>query len=518
MLQPLLQTAEILDVPAVPDGPRPEPSAFLADARPKVRLPGDNYLLSDTASEVGTLLHDKDIFRRGGLVFHTPKTDLEFLPMNPETFRTWCEQHLLFFKVRPSPDGQVIRCLRTMSGAEAEGILAAPQFLGELREVERFNPVRMPVRRKSGEIVLLPEGYDTESLSFTASAGIELSELSLEEARTVIENLLREFSFNDNGRSKAVVVAAMLTVFGIGLLPPLALPPAFIYLANREGAGKTLLAKVCTVPVLGYAPTAAWPKADEEMDKRLLAAVMGGLPVLILDNVRNHISSGPLELFLTNSHFKGRILGQSKEFVGRKSTVVFLTGNGATVSPDMRRRALFAELFLGVERAEDRTFKMRLEAPLLLRGRARILSALWSLIRSWDQAGRPKPSRINSGFSDWSEVFGGIVEHAGFGCALETPEIEGAADTDLADMRALVERIGKGQHQRSVDFAQLVAEAQEAGLFTRLLPEEGEPDRSARSALSKVLTRFHKCTLGTYQFAVDGKGHQRRFRIERIDF
>jgi hypothetical protein len=277
MLQPLLQTAEILDVPAVPDGPRPEPSAFLADPRPKVRLPGDNYLLSDTAAEVGTLLHEKDIFRRGGLVFHTPKTDLEVLAMNSETFRTWCEQHLLFFKVRPSPDGHVIRCLRTMSGAEAEGILAAPQFLGELREVERFNPVRMPVRRKSGEIVLLPEGYNAESLSFTASAGIELSELSLKEARTVIENLLREFSFNDN--------------------------------------------------------------------------------------VRNHISSGPLELFLTNSHFKGRILGQSKEFVGRKSTVVFLTGNGATVSPDMRRRALFAELFLGVERAEDRIFKMRLEAP-----------------------------------------------------------------------------------------------------------------------------------------------------------
>jgi hypothetical protein len=514
----LVQTADILKVPTVPDAPRPDSSAFLNDPRPKVRLPGDNHLLSDTALEVGTLLQDKDIFCRGGLVFHAPKTDLELLPMTPETFRTWCEQHLLCFKVRPSADGNVIRCLRTMSGAEAEGILAAPQFLGALREVERFNPVRMPVRRKSGEIVLLPEGYDAESLSFTASTGVDLVELSPEEARTIIENVLREFSFNDSGRSKAVAVAAMLTVFGIGLLPPLALPPCFIFLANREGAGKTLLAKVCTVPVLGYAPTAAWPKGDEEMDKRLLAAVMGGLPVLILDNVRNHISSGPLELFLTNSHFKGRILGQSKEFVGRKSTVVFLTGNGATVSPDMRRRSLFAELFLGVERAEDRTFKVRLEAPLLLKGRARILSALWSLIRSWDQAGRPKPSRINSGFSDWSEVFGGIVEHAGFGCALETPEIEGAADTDLADMRALVERVANGQHRRSVDFAQLVAVAQEAGLFTRLLPEEGEPDRSVRSAFSKLLSRYHKCSLGNLQFNVDGKGHQRRFRIEQIGF
>lgn len=510
----LLQEVKLLDVPEVPDAPRAEATEFFNNAIPKVRLPGDDYVLSETATALGALLKEKDIFRRGSLVFHAPKTEQEFQPMTAETFRSWAEQHLLFFKFRMMGFGQCIRVIRTMSTSDAEGILASPQFLASLREVERFNPVRMPVRRASGEIVLLPEGYDAQSLTFTASTGIEMPELSLEEARTVVDKLLQEFSFNDNGRSKAVAVAAMLTVFGIGLLPSLALPPAFIFLANREGAGKTLLAKVCTIPVLGYAPTAAWAKSDEEMDKRLLAAVMGGLPVLILDNVRGHISSGPLELFLTNSHFKGRILGQSKEFMGRKSTVVFLTANGATVSPDMRRRSLFCELFLGVERAEDRTFRVRLEAPLLLRARGRILSALWSLIRSWDQAGRPKPSRINSGFSDWSEIFGGIVEHAGFRCALETPEIEGAADTDLADMGALVKRITQTHGSQSVGFAELVAAAQEGGLFTRVLPDQGEPDRSQRSAFSRMLTRYNRCRFENARFFVDGKGHQRRFRIE----
>ena len=514
----ILQEPKILEVPDVPDRPREEAPTFLNDSRPKVRLPGDNHVLSDTAAEVGDLLKDKDIFRRGSLVFHPPKTEQEFQPMTADTFRSWAEQHLLFFKLRLTPYGEMLRLIRTMSSSDAEGILASPQFLAALREVERFNPVRMPVRRGSGEIVLLPEGYDAQSLTFTASTGIELPELSLEEARTVVDKLLREFTFNDNGRSKAVAVAAMLTVFGIGLLPSLALPPAFIFLANREGAGKTLLAKVCTIPVLGYAPTAAWAKSDEEMDKRLLAAVMGGLPVLILDNVRNHISSGPLELFLTNSHFKGRILGQSKEFMGRKSTVVFLTANGATVSPDMRRRSLFCELFLGVERAEDRMFQVRLEAPLLLRARGRILSALWSLIRSWDQAGRPKPSRINSGFSDWSEIFGGIVEHAGFGCALETPEIEGAADTDLADMAALVKRIVQAHGSQSVGFVELISAAQEGGLFARVLADQGEPDRSQRSAFSRMLVRYHKCTFENARFFVEGKGHQRRFRVEITQF
>jgi hypothetical protein len=509
----LLNTLEILPTPEVPDGPR-ESGEFLNDRRPKVQLPGDGRVLSDTAAEVGALLKDEDIFRRGSLVFHPPKTEREFQPMTADTFRSWAEQHLLCFKLRMTPFRELVRVIRTMSTSDAEGILASPQFLAPLREVERFNPVRMPVRRASGEIVLLPEGYDAPSLTFTASAGIEVPEMTLDEARTLIDKLLGEFAFGDDGRSKAVAVTTMLTVFGIGLLPPLALPPAFIFLANREGAGKTLLAKVCTIPVLGYAPTAAWAKSDEEMDKRLLAAVMGGLPVLILDNVRGHISSGPLELFLTNSHFKGRILGQSKEFMGRKSTVVFLTANGATVSPDMRRRALFCELFLGVERAEDRTFQTRLEAPLLLRARGRILSALWSLIRAWDQAGRPKPTRLNSGFADWSEIFGGIVEHAGYGCALETPDIEAAGDTDLADMAALVQRIAQDHGGEPVGFTELVATAQAGGLFQRVLPDEGEPDRAQRSAFSRLLARYDRTRFAAGQFHIDGKGHQRRFRVE----
>ncbi len=510
----LLNIPEILDVPEIDNPTQPPPAAVPNDPRPRVRLPGDNYLLSDTAAELADLLKDKDLFRRGDLVFHARKAEDGLLPMSPATFRTWCEQYVFCFRVRMTPQGVLVNPLRTMSVADAEGVLASPQFLTRLRPVERFNPVRMPVRRASGEITLLPEGYDAESLTFTATCGIELPDLPLEEARQVIENVLKEFGFADPGRSKAVVISAMLTVFGIGLLPPLALPPAFIFLANREGAGKTLLAKVCTIPVLGYAPTAAWPRNDEEMDKRLLVSVMTGLPVLVLDNVRNHIASAPLELFLSNSHFKGRILGESKEFTGRKSTVVFLTGNGATVSPDMRRRSLFAELFLGVERAEDRVFQRRLEAPLLLKHRARILGALWSLIRAWDQAGRPKPSRSNSSFSDWSDSFGGIVEFAGFGCPLETPQIEGAADTDLADMRALVERMAEGG--QSLTFTEVVGLAQEAGLFVHFIPDEGDLDRSARTAFSKLLRRYERCVLGQWRFHAQGNGHTRRFRVQPI--
>ena len=53
-------------------------------------------------------------------------------------------------------------------------------------------------------------------------------------------------------------------------------------------------------------------------------------------------------------------------------------------------------------------------------------------------------------------------------------------------------------------------------MFPRLIPEEGEPDRSARSAFSKILGRYDGCIVGQHRFAIEGKGHRRRFLLQRI--
>jgi hypothetical protein len=52
--------------------------------------------------------------------------------------------------------------------------------------------------------------------------------------------LLEEFVFA-NQRSKSVAVAAMVGVHALGVLPPKSIRPCFLYLANAEGAGKSVL-------------------------------------------------------------------------------------------------------------------------------------------------------------------------------------------------------------------------------------------------------------------------------------
>ena len=243
--------------------------------------------------------------------------------MTPEILRTWVEYHLVCFKLRKLPGtDQAILFKRTISQTDAGGILASPQFMEQLQQIERFNPIRAPVMRRDGNIDLLPEGYDLETKSFTCDAVPIITGMDLADAKAIIGELLSEFEFADLQRLQAVAVAAMLTVFGRGLVPAKSLRPCFIFVANAEDAGKTLLVKCATVPVLGYAPAGTKPKDEDEMRKALLAAVVEARPVIFFDNAKKHITSEALEGFLTIQDYEGRILGQTKTFRGENNAGV----------------------------------------------------------------------------------------------------------------------------------------------------------------------------------------------------
>ena len=138
-----------------------------------------------------------------------------------------------------------------MSTDAAQGVLSAQQFLSRLPKVARIATARLPVMRKNGVIELLPSGYDRESLTLTLPQCDYDTALPSLAAKTVINELLSEFPFADDGRSKAVTIAAMVGLFCAGFFGTGIPRPIFIYLANAEGAGKTLCAKVAIMPTHG---------------------------------------------------------------------------------------------------------------------------------------------------------------------------------------------------------------------------------------------------------------------------
>jgi hypothetical protein len=481
----------------------------VSDPRPKIRLPGPDRLLSDFATELGEVLHHKDIFNRKGEIVVLVDNDLKV--MTPQAFRSWAEKYFVGYRAK-AVGSNTIEFYMTMSDSEARGTMASPQFIAQLRPVHRVNRAQLPIF-VSGKLTLLPVGYHESTRTLTIADVCYDLQMPVTEATDIIKNLLAEFCFTDGLRSMSVAVAAMVSLFATQMLPTGCLRPCFIFVANAEGAGKTLLATICILPTLGSMPTGCKSNDDEEIRKSLTTAVREARPVVFLDNLKSRLSSSALEAFLSAPTWTDRKLGVNETVTGENLATCFVTGNGMTVSPDMRRRSLFIELHLEVERAEDRQFEQRLDLQTLLEMRPKLLAALWALVKHWDEKGRPKPSRSHSAFPAWADIVAGIVEASGLSCPLEAAQVSAAADLEADDMRKLAPAMAKKLTAWS--FAELVDLARENGLFEHIIgTEKEEPGRKEKSILGRLLARYDNRLVLEYRFKVQGQGRNRRYRVE----
>lgn len=482
----------------------------IRDARPKVLLPGNDRLISDFAVELAEHLRERDIYVRNGEVVILQGGELR--PISPPAFRTWVESHVIGYRAKTIGDNS-FEVDVTMRDEEARAVLASPQFLEGLRRVLRLSNARLPFIGADGALNILPHGYHAATQTLTLNACDFATDIELPAAIAILDDLFSEFAFADTG-SKSICIGAMAGLFAVLLVPEKSLRPCFVFLANAEGAGKTLAAQSCIVPTLGAAPVGSSPDDDDEMRKILLAAVREGRAVLFLDNLKGHLSSAPLEGFLSAPEWSGRKLGVSESVTAPNLATVFVTGNGLTVSPDMRRRSLFVELHLEAERAEDRQFKRPLDVPALVGMRPRLLAALWAMVRHWDANGRPGPSRGHTAFPSWAQIVGGIVEAAGFACPFHSGAATAAVDQDGDDMRALVQAMAT-DGERAWTFAELAGLARGNGLFAGIVgsAEDGEIGRREKSTLARLFARYDRRLVKDFRFIVEGKGHARRYRV-----
>jgi hypothetical protein len=480
-----------------PEDSIPEPLSSIAKGKPAIRLPATGHYLSEFAAKLGTILADGGFYNFNGVcstIEHNPRLNAyELTRMEPQVFRSALESHCVPFIVAKK-DEKILRFNKTISVADALGTLVSPDFLKRLPPLSALNLIRLPIRREDGNIELLPPGYDPVSGIFTTSNGFQYDGyLDFESAKKFLETeLLGEVCFqkDDKDRSLAVVLAEMLTLFCTHLLPAGALRPGFLFSANSEGAGKTTLAFLAIVPRLGYAAAASAARDEEEMRKEILSVALAGKPVFFLDNVKHHLSSGSLERLMTSPTVEGRILGESREVTVPHALTVIITGNGATISADLRRRVLIVELFLPEAKSEEHCFKQSLAYEEILGLAPKILAALWALVRHWRDKGRPMPSRSLNGFAAWSETVGAIVECAGFASPCLAPGgLKYSGDKDTADMEKLVEVVNPSHQYK---FSELVELAQDHELFDWMIGQEGEPDIKAKSKLGKFLKKQHE--------------------------
>lgn len=275
--------------------------------------------------------------------------------------------------------------------------------------------------------------------------------------------------------------------------------PMHLILSTVERTGKTKLVDdlIGLLFLGGPVPAMQFGGTDEERDKRILAVLMLGLPIIHLDNLGEWLDSPALASSITASVYSGRRLGAS-EIVHVPNLAVWIgTGNNVSLSGELAKRTVPICLLPAESDPHLRTSFVHPDLrAYVLEHRDAILTTLVGMVAAWDRAGRPAGSMRVGGFEGWSATVGGVMEHAGYDLWMSNYAAwTGAADVEGADMIRFMEN-WKLRGACSERVSDLRKQAVEMGLFERRLGRS-HTDRGLDTAFGAILRRYLKRVVTT---------------------
>jgi hypothetical protein len=211
------------------------------------------------------------------------------------------------------------------------------------------------------------------------------------------------------------------------------------------------------------------------------------------------LDSAVLEQFITSEVWQDRQLGGNITLELNNEVDISLSANiGLKYTPDIFFRARPINLFYGEENPNDRVYVRTDLWGYIRNHRAKILSAIYSLIKSWVDANCPKSSIPFTSFPEWSRVVGGIMEYHGFlnPCVLIDDEDIGG-DDETKSMKALYKLMAEyaHNHQEKKGFTineirTIIMEAQSIEAFEGFSEWDLNSNRNDQSKLGKLIKRF----------------------------
>jgi hypothetical protein len=202
--------------------------------------------------------------------------------------------------------------------------------------------------------------------------------------------------------SWSVALSALISTVCRGAYP---IVPVHVIDAPLAGSGKSYLLSIVSWIATGEAmPVIGTGKCEEELEKRLGAAVIQGQPLVCIDNVVGELGGQAICQLVEQLRPKVRILGLSQLVeVEARSVTYFANGNNIIIVGDMCRRVVRCRLDPGMEHPELRVFASN-PMEKILADRGAYIAAALTICRAYIAAGRPnlKP-RLNS-YWEWSDT------------------------------------------------------------------------------------------------------------------
>jgi len=199
------------------------------------------------------------------------------------------------------------------------------------------------------------------------------------EAMDVLNGLLAEFEFVGE-ESRSVALSMLLTPVCRGIIP---MAPMHAVTAPTPGSGKSYLSRLASLIATG-APCPVIPPArdEDELEKRLTAAMLAGTSIISLDNVTGRLGSSLLCQALTEPVIDVRPLGTSSLSTIEQRVTWFANGNNLAIIDDLTRRTLLAKVDRNEENPEEHDYRQRPDKAVLA-DRGRYVHAALSVVGNY---------------------------------------------------------------------------------------------------------------------------------------
>lgn len=301
--------------------------------------------------------------------------------------------------------------------------------------------INAPTLRDDGSILDQP-GYDAQTGLLFDPQGERFPLLPREPDRATalralgfLRDLIDSFPFVTPA-DRSVALSAILTTLIRRSLPT---APLHGFNAPTAGTGKSMLVDLASIIATSRpAPVIAQGKSEEEMEKRLGAALIAGDVMIAIDNCEEPLGGELLCQAMTQTSLKVRILGTSMNAEVPSNATMFATGNNLTLAGDMTRRAIRATLDAGVERPELRAFD-RDPLAMVAAHRGDYVAAGLTILRAFHIAGRPSQTVPLGSFTAWSAWVRDALIWLGEADPCETMEGMRGADPKLEALTAALE-------------------------------------------------------------------------------
>jgi putative DNA primase/helicase len=514
------------------DSDLPPPEAYEVD---EVRATGGRHTIEIRAGELAEavdlaeaalLAADAGIFQRGGQLVRVVQSDPPprsaknavtraigtpiIVPLTREFLLLVLSRHVTFLRY----DARAEQLRRVDPPAMLAAMLLAA---GEWQFRRLRGVVCAPTLRSDGSLLSAP-GYDPDSGLLLWDDGTVWPEINprpsqseASEALAVLRDLLREFEFvgGRGGPHESVALAAIITATVRHALP---IAPGFAVDAHKMGSGKTELVHTVSRVLTGR-DASVMPLADteEEIRKALLALLIAGDPIALIDNIEQPVSSAALNAALTSEMYRDRILGESRTVAVPTAATFMFTGNNLQFVGDLTSRIMVSGLDPQCEQPGSREFNRDLKEYVMAH-RAELLGAALTIPLGYLTAGAPSrwsPSRFHA----WDRLVRAPLQWLGCPDPLATQEEMRAVDPVRTSLLEMLQAWGDVFGDRPATVAEAINAASgplqigHPGLAAAI-EQAGARDRggafNARS-LGRWLARFVRRIEGGRRFERNGE-------------